>query len=163
MLYVLVYQSPLGPLTLTSDGETLTGLDFGLSPESTGEACPALDQTIRWLDVYFGGSAPAFTPPLRLSGTPFRTAVWNMLLDIPFGETVTYGELAARLARDLGVPKMSAQAVGGAVGHNPVSLIIPCHRVIGANSALIGYGGGLDRKAALLALEHADLSGNFVP
>ncbi len=153
MLYVLVYQSPLGPLTLTSDGEALTGLDFGSAPETTGETCPALDQTKRWLDVYFGGSAPAFTPPLHLSGTPFRTAVWNMLLEIPFGETVTYGELAARLSRELGVPKMSAQAVGGAVGKNPVAIIVPCHRVIGAGEKLVGYASGVDKKRALLAHE----------
>ena len=153
MLYVLVYQSPLGPLTLTSDGEALTGLDFGSAPEAAGETCPALAQTKRWLDVYFGGSAPGFTPPLHLSGTPFRTAVWNMLLEIPFGETVTYGELAARLARELGVPKMSAQAVGGAVGKNPVAIIVPCHRVIGAGQKLVGYASGVDKKRALLALE----------
>ena len=153
MIYVCEYQSPLGVLTLTSDGEALTGLDFGPASGVTGETCPALDAAKRWLDVYFAGSAPDFTPPLHLSGTPFRTAVWELLLTVPYGETTTYGELAARLAQGLRVPKMSAQAVGGAVGKNPVALIVPCHRVIGAGKRLVGYAAGVDKKQALLALE----------
>ena len=104
-----------------------------------------------------------FTPPLKLRTTEFRQAVCNIMLAIPYGRTMTYGKIAEIVARRKGVPRMSAQAVGGAVGHNPVSMIVPCHRVIGANGALVGYGGGLDRKAALLTLEHADLSGDFVP
>ena len=110
-------------------------------------------QTQQWLEVYFSGKAPDFTPPIALSSTPFRMAVWEILRSIPYGQTMTYGQIARILADRSGLPKMSAQAVGNAVGRNPISLIVPCHRVIGANGSLTGYAGGLERKAYLLALE----------
>ena len=117
----------------------------------------------RWLDLYFAGRRPHFIPPLHLTGTEFRMAVWSLLQEIPYGEVTTYGELARQLAQRLEVRHMSAQAVGGAVGHNAISIIIPCHRVVGAGGNLTGYAGGIDRKVQLLTLEHADTSGFFVP
>ena len=151
---------------MTGDGEALTGLWFDRQRhfEDAGAALPEKDlpvfrETARWLDVYFGGGIPDFTPRLCLRGTAFRQAVWERLLTIPYGQTTTYGAIAAALAEEQGISRMSAQAVGGAVGHNPVSLIVPCHRVIGADGTLTGYGGGLDRKAALLALERNRLAG----
>ena len=171
MDFVHHYKSPLGWVTIASDGTALVGLWFdeqrfsadSLSPDHEEEPLPVFAQANRWLDLYFSGRDPGFVPPVALRATEFRQSVCNIMLAIPYGRTMTYGKIAEIIARKKGVPCMSAQAVGGAVGHNPVSLIIPCHRVIGANSALVGYGGGLDRKAALLALEHADLSGDFVP
>ena len=169
--YVHHYNSPLGQITLASDGTALVGLWFdeqrffaaAISQDRAENPLPVFEQAVRWLDLYFRGRDPGFVPPLALRTTEFRQKVCNIMLTIPYGRTMTYGKIAELVARQKGVPRMSAQAVGGAVGHNPVSLIIPCHRVIGANGALVGYGGGLDRKAALLALEHADLSGDFVP
>jgi methylated-DNA-[protein]-cysteine S-methyltransferase len=171
MDYIHHYRSPLGGITLVSDGTALVGLWFdeqrvfanSLSQKHAEKPLPVFEQAVRWLDLYFSGRDPGFTPPLALRTTVFRQAVCEIMLAIPYGHTMTYGKIAVIVARQRGVPRMSAQAVGGAVGHNPVSLIIPCHRVIGVNSALVGYGGGLDRKATLLDLEHADLSGDFVP
>ena len=171
MDYVYHYQSPLGGITLTSDGAALVGLWFdkqrffadSVVQDHEEKSLPVFEQANRWLDLYFSGRAPGFAPPVTLRTTEFRQAVCRIMLTIPYGRTMTYGRIAEIVARQRGVPRMSAQAVGGAVGHNPVSLIIPCHRVIGAGSALVGYGGGLDRKAALLELEHADLSGDFIP
>lgn len=161
------YDSPLGKVFLASDGEALTGLwfegrrHFTLLPEKRGEETilPVLEETCRWLDTYFNGQVPDFTPALRLQGSPFRRAVWQLLLEIPYGQTVSYGRLAARVARILGCGRMSAQAVGGAVGHNPVSLIVPCHRVIGTDGSLVGYAGGLELKARLLSLEQKNIVG----
>ena len=166
MKYTQHYDSPLGEITLASDGEALVGLWFDgrgrfgddLGDEALERDLPVFAETRRWLDVYFSGREPGFIPQLRLKGTPFRKAVWEILLTIPYGETVTYGEVAARIARQQGVRRMSAQAVGGAVGHNPVPLIVPCHRVVGAGGNLTGYGCGLDIKAGLLRLEGADMS-----
>ena len=171
MDFVYHYESPLGGITIASDGTSLVGLWFdeqrffaaSLSPARAEKTLPVFEQTVRWLDLYFSGRNPGFVPPVALRTTDFRQEVCRIMLTIPYGRTMTYGKIAEIVARQRGVPRMSAQAVGGAVGHNPVSLIIPCHRVIGTGSALVGYGGGLDRKAALLALEHADLSGDFVP
>ena len=165
MEFTCRYASPLGGITLSSDGEALTGLWFDgqkyfaetLSPEREERSLPVFEEAARWLDIYFGGREPDFTPPLRPKGTAFRKAVWDVLLSIPYGQTVTYGEIAERLARQSGVPRMSAQAVGGAVGHNPISIIVPCHRVIGADGRLTGYAGGLERKARLLELESGSL------
>ncbi len=159
--YLHVSQTPLGEVLLTSDGEALTGLRFenrGHSGEAFAGRCkekalPVFDQTERWLECYFSGKDPGFKPPLAPKGTAFRKAVWELLLTIPFGETKTYGGIAAILAARRGMKRMSAQAVGGALRHNPISLIIPCHRVIGADGRLIGYAGGLDRKRELLLLE----------
>ena len=171
MDYVHHYKSPLGGITLASDGTSLIGLWFddqrffaaSLSPDQEEKPLPVFEQTVRWLDLYFSGRDPGFTPPVSIRATEFRQSVCKIMLTIPYGRTMTYGKIAEIIAQQKGVPRMSAQAVGGAVGHNPVSLIVPCHRVIGANSALVGYGSGLDRKSALLSLEHADLSGDFIP
>ncbi len=161
MDFIYHYPSPLGEITLASDGDALTGLWFDgqkyfgstLSGECGERSLPVFDQAADWLDIYFSGRAPDFIPPLNPQGTPFRRSVWEILLTIPFGRTVTYGEIAAELAMQKGSPSMSAQAVGGAVGHNPISLIIPCHRVVGADGSLTGYAGGLEKKEWLLKME----------
>ena len=155
------YVSPLGAMTLASDGQNLIGLwldgqkHFACNLEGDAEEkdLPVFEETVRWLDAYFGGNAPDFVPSLAPRGTPFQKEVWDILLTIPYGKTMTYGDIAGILAKRRGFAKMSAQAVGGAVSHNPISLIIPCHRVVGANGKLTGYAGGLDRKAKLLSLE----------
>lgn len=165
------YDSPLGGITLSGNGTALTGLWFDgqkyfgetLPQEYEEKMLPIFAQSVQWLDLYFSGKAPDFTPKLQLQATPFRKAVWELLLTIPFGKTVTYGEIAERIARQRGVSHMSAQAVGGAVGHNPISLIIPCHRVVGSNGSLTGYAGGIEKKLQLLTLEKADLSACFIP
>ena len=161
MDYISHYNSPLGGITLASNGEALTGLWFDgqkffgdtLQPQCREADLPVFQETHRWLDIYFSGRDPGFTPKLCLRGTPFRKAVWEILLTIPFGKTMTYGEIAARIAVRMGLGRMSAQAVGGAVGHNPISLIIPCHRVVEAGGHLGGYAHGVDRKRRLLGLE----------
>ncbi len=155
MEHTYYYSSPLGIIALASDGENLTGLRFcEESPENgTGKELPVFALTKRWLDIYFRGEVPCFTPPLHLSGTDFRLEVWEILKAIPYGSTATYGEIAKLIAERKGIPRMSAQAVGGAVGKNPVSIIIPCHRVVGSDGGLTGYAGGIDKKAALLRLE----------
>ena len=161
MDYIRSYASPLGNITLACDGSALTGLWFDsqrfsrdtLSSSLRKSDVPVLDLTVRWLDEYFSGSEPTFLPPLNLRGTPFRQRVWHMLLTVRYGQTVTYGDLAKRISEETGVPRMSAQAVGGAVGRNPISIIVPCHRVIGADGSLTGYAGGLGVKRQLLALE----------
>lgn len=161
--YIEHCPSPLGTITLASDGERLTGLwfndqkYFGSSLSGTEnlieKALPVFDQTKQWLHLYFNGLQPDFTPPLNLRGTAFRRSVWQLLAKIPYGQTRTYGEIAALVAKEKGLPRFSAQAVGQAVGHNPISLIVPCHRVVGANGSLTGYAGGLERKDWLLRLE----------
>ena len=171
MAYVYHYDSPLGGITLGSNGTELTGLWFDgqkyfgdtLTDDHEEKALPVFDQTVRWLDVYFSGRDPGFTPPLSLDMTPFRRAVCEIMLTIPFGRTMTYGEIAAEVAAQRGLPSMSAQAVGGAVGHNPISIIIPCHRVVGTSGSLTGYAGGIDKKVRLLELEKADMSSFFIP
>lgn len=171
MEYTYHCNSPLGGITLASDGPSLTGLWFdgqkyftaALDREHMSKPLPVFEQTVRWLDIYFGGKEPGFTPPLSMKTTPFRKAVWEIMLTIPFGQTMTYGQIAERIAAQRGLSGMSAQAVGGAVGHNSISLIIPCHRVVGTNGSLTGYAGGLDRKLQLLKLEGADLSAFFLP
>ena len=171
MEYIHHYMSPLGGITIASDGEALTGLWFdgqkyfeaNLSAEHEEKKLEIFDITDKWLDIYFSGKEPDFTPPLSMKTTEFRKKVWKILLTIPYGKTMTYGEIAERIAKDSGKAKMSAQAVGGAVGHNSISLIIPCHRVIGANGSLTGYAGGIEKKKKLLELEKTDMSGFFVP
>ena len=143
-----VYHSPLGDIVLTSDGSALTGLRF--AEATNGEQAqdiPSLEDACRWLDLYFGGAMPDFTPRLAPQGTPFQQSVWRELLTIPYGQTVSYGHIAKQ------INCRSAQAVGGAVGHNPIALIIPCHRVIGSDGHLTGYAYGLDRKQWLLSHE----------
>lgn len=157
MLFLTHYASPLGPILLAADETGLTGLWFEgqkyfpsfLGVDYQEKETPVLTETARWLDVYFSGKDPGFLPPLHPQGSPFRQTVWDILLTIPRGQTITYGEIARRL----GV--RSAQAVGGAVGHNPISILIPCHRVVGSDGSLTGYAGGLDRKTRLLQLEGA--------
>ena len=165
MEYTYHYDSPLGGITLTSNGNELTGLSFDRQPYSADTLpkeyretrLPVFDETVKWLDLYFGGKEPGFTPALKTESTPFRTAVWKILLTVPYGKTVSYKEIAERIAKQKGMTAMSAQAVGGAVGHNPIAIIIPCHRVIGSNGALIGYGAGTDTKSRLLELERSGL------
>ena len=160
-MIVSTYKTPDGfdDLIMASDGEVLTGLWFEGSrnaPEARSGARepPVLRETRRWLDAYFSGRRPDFTPPYRIDGlTPFRRDVVDAMLAIPFGETATYGDIAAAIARRRGLARMSAQAVGQAVGWNPICIVVPCHRVVGAAGALVGYGGGLRNKVALLRLE----------
>ena len=154
------YASPLGGMTLVSDGTALVGLYFdgqkyaaeGLDATHTQKTLPVFEEARRWLDVYFSGRKPDFTPPTAPAGTAFQQSVWEILRTIPYGQTVTYGAIARRIEQNTGC-RMSAQAVGGAVGRNPISILIPCHRVIGADGSLTGYAGGLDKKAYLLRIE----------
>ena len=171
MLYTCFYKSPLGGITMASDGTALTGLWFdgqkyfaeGLTKTAAAKTLPVFDEAVRWLDIYFSGRRPDFTPLLNLEGTDFRKKVWQLLLQIPYGQTTTYGELAAQLATYRGLKQMSAQAVGGAVGHNPISIIVPCHRVVGTGGSLTGYAGGLAKKLALLKLEGIDTAKFTLP
>ncbi|MBR2299312.1 MAG: methylated-DNA--[Alphaproteobacteria bacterium] len=165
--YIHHYQSPLGILTVSSNGDALTGLWFEGQKyfadtvdfeKAKAKNLPVFALCDQWLDIYFSGRAPDFMPPVSFSSTPFRKAVWRILLSIPFGTVVTYGQIADRLAKMKGLNNMSAQAVGAAVGHNPISIIVPCHRVVGANGALTGYAAGIDKKATLLALEGIRIS-----
>ena len=158
MIYTAHYTSPLGGITLTSDGMALTGLYFdgepGCPPYDAAHKknLPVFGEVMRWLVLYFAGKEPDFMPVLNPTGTAFQQAVWDILRTIPYGGTTTYGAIAKRLEKVTG-KRMSAQAVGGAVGRNPISILIPCHRVIGADGSLTGYAGGLDKKAYLLGLE----------
>lgn len=171
MTYICKYQSPLGGITMASDGGALTGLWFDgqkyfgdtLSKQYEEKTLPIFDEAKQWLDLYFQGKVPDFTPQLLFETTPFRREVWEIMLSIPYGQTMTYGEIADRIAKKKNISKMSAQAVGGAVGHNSISLIVPCHRVVGSNGSLTGYAGGLDKKIKLLTLEKADISKFFIP
>jgi len=159
------YHSPLGGITLASDGEALTGLWFDgqkhfastLSANvSENHDLPIFRQTRLWLDRYFGGEIPDFTPKLKMRGSNFRKQVWQKLLEIPYGQTASYGEIACAIAHENSLERMSAQAVGNAVGHNPIAIIIPCHRVVGAGGSLTGYAAGIDKKMRLLRLEGVD-------
>ena len=171
MTFTQQYDSPLGGMLLAADEIGLTGLWFGgqkyfargLPAERTERSTPVLTEAKRWLDLYFSGREPDFIPPLHPAGSAFRRAVWQILLQVPYGQTITYGEIARQLAEKRGLARMSAQAVGGAVGHNAVSVIIPCHRVVGTNGSLTGYAGGIGKKVRLLELERADISRFHVP
>lgn len=171
MVYGINYTSPLGHIRILSDGKAITGLytefwngralaniDF-----ADGSSLPCLIQTAQWLDIYFAGNKPDFTPPLNPSGSDFQHEVWKILLTIPYGGLMTYGDIAHTIAQRRGKEKMSAQAVGGAVGANPISIIIPCHRVIGAKGNLTGYAGGLKSKTDLLKLEGIDTTKLALP
>jgi len=162
MIYTNHHPSPLGQILLAADDEGLTGLWFVENQQHMGEGlsanareCPSpfFDEASRWLDIYFSGRDPGFTPKLHLTGPDFRRHVGELLLQIPYGTATTYGDLARTIARERGIGHFSSRAVGGAVGHNPISLIVPCHRVLGSGGKLTGYGGGLARKVALLKLE----------
>ena len=171
MVSICHYESPLGGVLLAADEIGLTGLWFdgqksfarGLPADRVERETPALLEAKRWLDIYFSGKEPDFTPPLHPIGSAFRQSVWEILLQIPYGKTTTYGEIARQLSEKMGLSRMSAQAVGGAVGHNEISIIIPCHRVVGTNGSLTGYAGGIDKKGKLLELEQTDMTGFFVP
>ena len=171
MLYYKKVASPLGEITLRSDGEALTGLWFADdkhygAKDIAGAALADLDvfmQAEAWLAEYFAGREPKVSVPLKLQGSEFQMQVWRLLQDIPYGRLVTYGDIAKKIAAQKGVVRMSAQAVGGAVGHNPLCIIVPCHRVVGANGSLTGYGGGMWRKVRLLELEKVAMSKLTVP
>ena len=171
MTFLQHYDSPLGGILLAADEIGLTGAWFegqkyfarNLPADTASQETAILAEAKAWLDVYFSGREPDFLPPLHPIGSSFRQAVWEILLQIPYGKTVTYGEIASRLAEKQGLPRVSAQAVGGAVGHNAISILIPCHRVVGTGGSLTGYAGGIGKKLKLLELEHTDMTGLFVP
>ncbi len=173
MFYSTAYASRLGAITLASDGENIVGLwidgqkyfaatvknDVAENPD-----LPVFDMAKRWLDAYFAGKKPAISDlPLAPTGGKFRQAVWDILCEIPYGQCTTYGEIAKKMADRTKKESMSSQAVGGAVGHNPISIIIPCHRVVGSSGSLTGYAGGIDRKVELLKHEGVDMSSFFIP
>lgn len=171
MVYICKYKSALGSILLAADEIGLTGLWFEgqkyfantFPDERISQETPILIEAKRWLDIYFSGEEPKFTPPLHPTSSVFRQEVWKILLQIPYGQTITYGEIARRIAVMKNTSHMSAQAVGGAVGHNEISIIIPCHRVVGTNGSLTGYAGGIDKKISLLKLEYTDMSRLFIP
>ena len=171
MQYIYKYQSPIGGITIASDGSSLTGLWFdgqkyfaaSLSPEHEEKVLPVFEQTIEWLDCYFSGKNPGFMPEMHLESTPFRLSAWEILKKIPYGKIITYKDIAKEIARLNGLSSMSTQAVGNAVGHNPISIIIPCHRVVSCNGSLTGYAGGISKKIELLTLEQVDMTNLFVP
>lgn len=171
MLYTSIYKSPLGVMTMASDGENITGLWFEgqkffaatINEECTKAQLPIFAKATSWLDCYFSGEEPTIILPLAPKGNEFRQEVWRILTTIPHGQTITYGEIAKKMAVFLGKEKMSAQAVGGAIGHNPISVIIPCHRVVGTNGSYTGYAGGIDKKIKLLQLENVDINKFHIP
>lgn len=166
MTYYDTYSSPLGTMVMTANDQALTGLWFqtdGALPPGLSQRRTIFDQTRLWLDDYFAGSRPDQTPLLEPQGSAFRLRVWELLTQIPYGQTRTYGQLAAQLSQPDRGFRMSAQAVGGAVGANPLDIIVPCHRVMGAGGRLTGYGGGVRRKVWLLAHEGVDTSGFIIP
>ncbi|MDR3269892.1 MAG: methylated-DNA--[protein]-cysteine S-methyltransferase [Peptococcaceae bacterium] len=173
MFYTARYASPVGSLMLASHGENLVGLWLAgqkyfaasvVADRTEKPDLPILAATIHWLDRYFAGQKPAVSElSLAPRGGAFRRAVWDILGEIPYGEVTTYGAVGKRVAERLGKERMSGQAVGGAVGHNPISIIIPCHRVVGANGSLTGYGGGIAKKIQLLEHEGVDMTGLFTP
>lgn len=171
MQYITTYSSPLGEILLTGNEIGLTGLWFESNqyyPESFDSKhiqknLPVFALVKKWLDIYFSGKEPDFLPPIHMVGSAFELSVWKILQEIPYGKTTTYGEITKRIAAERGLSRMSAQAVGGAVGHNVISIIIPCHRVVGKNGSLTGYAGGIDKKRALLTLEGVNMTRFFVP
>jgi methylated-DNA-[protein]-cysteine S-methyltransferase len=173
MYYSTTYPSPIGTITLACDGNNLVGLwhegqryHGKTMPEEIVEKndMPIFDAAKRWLDRYFAGERPTISElPLAPRGSEFRQGVWDILCEIPYGEVITYGDIAKKMAVKMNKKRMSSQAVGGAVGHNPISIIIPCHRVVGSNGSLTGYGGGIGTKIKLLELERVDMSSLFVP
>lgn len=171
MQYTSHYESPIGGILLAADDAGLTGLWFEgqkyfarcLEKNHEEKEIPLFEKTKQWLDIYFSGKEPGFSLPLHFTGTDFQKEVWEILCSIPYGQTATYGEIAKRIAVKRGLPHMSAQAVGGAVGHNEISIIVPCHRVVGSNGSLTGYAGGIDKKIKLLRLEKAAMESLFIP
>ena len=173
MIYKYKYQTPNGfsNILMNSDGESLTGLWFEGSRDSKKheinceeKELQIFKETSKWLDIYFNGKEPGFTPKYKLNHlTPFRKEVIDIINHIPFGKTLTYQDISKRIAENRGIKRMSSQAVGGAVGWNPIGIIIPCHRVVGTNGNLTGYGGGINNKVELLKLEGKDMSQFFIP
>lgn len=171
MQYTSQYHSPLGEILIAADDIGLTGLWFEgqkyyalhLDKENQEQETQILKDTKRWLDIYFSGQEPNFKLPLHFTGTDFQNEVWEILCSIPYGKTMTYGEIANILAKRKGLERMSAQAVGGAVGHNVISIIVPCHRVVGSQGSLTGYAGGIDKKVSLLKLEKVNMDRFYVP
>lgn len=173
MTYKCIYKTPEGfsNMIINSDGEYLTGLWFEGSRDSykhkidcEEEDLPIFRETSNWLDMYFSGKVPNFTPKYKIENlTPFRKEVIDIMNSIPFGDTLTYNDISKIIAKSRGITRMSSQAVGGAVGWNPICIIIPCHRVVGTNGSLTGYGGGIKNKIALLTHEKNDMSKYFVP
>ena len=173
MYYSTSYPSPVGVITLARDGNSLTGLwlkgqkyhgDDIFGEMIKKDDIPVFESAKRWLERYFAGEKPDISElPLFPQGSEFRREVWRILCEIPYGKVITYGDIAKKMAVKTGKERVSSQAVGGAVGHNPISIIIPCHRVVGSNGSLTGYAGGISVKIKLLELEGADMSGLFVP
>ena len=173
MVYSISYSSPVGSILLASDGTNVIGAWLegqkyygGTVTQKMEEkgTLPVFKATKIWFDKYFYGQKPAIRDlPLAPHGGDFRKAVWDILCKIPYGEVITYGDIAKEMAKRMGKETMSAQAVGGAVGHNPISIIIPCHRVVGGSGSLTGYAGGIDKKVKLLELEGVDMSRFFIP
>lgn len=171
MQYTSRYESPLGGIVLAADETGLTGLWFEgqkyfalyLDKESVEKELPVLEQAKKWLDIYFSGKEPDFKPPLHFTGSGFQNEVWEILCRIPYGQTTTYGAVARQLAKKRGLKSMSSQAVGGAIAHNGISIIVPCHRVVGKSGSLTGYAGGIDKKIALLKMEKGYRDTFFIP
>lgn len=171
MHYTSMYQSPVGEILLAADDIGVVGVWFKdekyyaycLDKENEPKETPVIKELKQWLDVYFSGEKPDFEPPIHMIGTPFRIEVWTILHQIPYGTTTTYNEIAKQIAKNRGLERMSAQAVGTAVGKNNINLIVPCHRVIGTNNSLTGYAGGIDKKITFLKLEGAFKDEYFVP
>ncbi len=171
MQYISHYKSPIGNILLAADELGLTGLWFEgqkyfalyLDKEHEEKDLPVFEIAKGWLDIYFSGREPDFTVPLHFTGTEFQNQVWEILYTIPYGHTMTYGEIAKQIAAKKGIARMSAQAVGGAVGHNEISIIVPCHRVVGTGGSLTGYAGGIEKKIALLQLEKVNMDSFFMP
>lgn len=167
MEYNFEYKSPIGSIIITSDETEITGLRF--KGESEAEVLSdkkyketsAIKEAKRWLDIYFSGKNPGYIPAINPTGTEFQKLVWKLLLEIPYGKTTTYGEIAGKIAEIKNVSRMSAQAVGGAVGKNPIAIIIPCHRVVGKKGNMTGYAYGIDKKIALLEIERADIKNYY--
>lgn len=171
MNYICKYDSPIGEIMLASDGDNIIGLwlkdqkyfaDILLNEQCEEKRLPIFKIATDWLDIYFSGEKPSFMPSLKLVGSEFRLSVWKILSNIPYGKTVSYGDIARKISVDMG-EVMSAQAVGGAVGHNPISIMIPCHRVVGKNGSLTGFASGIDNKIQLLKLEKVQMNNLFIP
>ncbi len=171
MHYIEKYDSPLGMITMVSDGENLTALvfdgqkyyDIDVPADSIKKDLPIFDSVSKWLNIYFEGKEPDFMPPIAMAGSQFRMEVWEILQQIPYGQVITYGDISKQIAKNRGIDRMSAQAVGGAVGHNPISIIVPCHRVVGEQGNLTGFAGGIDKKVGLLKIEKAYQDSFYVP
>ncbi|MDR2065807.1 MAG: methylated-DNA--[protein]-cysteine S-methyltransferase [Prevotellaceae bacterium] len=169
MQYIQKIKSPVGILTVSGDSKNISGLWIekqkyfaGTLGKNVSERnLPVFEDVQRWLDIYFSGKEPDFMPPLMPEGSPFQKSVWNILRKIPYGQTTTYGEIAKQFEMENKYVRTSARAVGNAVSHNPVSILIPCHRVVGKNGGLTGYAGGIDTKLKLLQMEGVNISGDL--